>query len=144
MLEHDLDWLLDGVFIGCLYLLHLCTQQVTKSNTALSLICTLYEYSSPLHTHQCPQFSLVVSRAQVLLSQPSLQNSLSTDNSTNWVPGLRPFHTSLLVFSSQAGLQLNSLTHQPAASRHFTQLSWWQLQLRNSTEPAYNISARAT
>jgi hypothetical protein len=30
---------------------------------------------------------------------------LSTDNSTNWVIGWRPFHTHLVVFSSQADFQ---------------------------------------
>jgi hypothetical protein len=33
---------------------------------------------------------------------------LSTDSSTNWVPGWRPFHNNLPVFSSQAEFQLNS------------------------------------
>jgi hypothetical protein len=52
---------------------------------------------------------------------------LSTDNSTNWVSIWRPFHTNLLVFSSQADFQLNwqlntlSLTNQLL---HVTSLSW--------------------
>jgi hypothetical protein len=57
-----------------------------------------------------------------------------TDNSNNCFPGWRPFHTNLLVFTSQAdsqvitdNWQLNSFTHQPASSRHFTQLNCWQL-----------------
>jgi hypothetical protein len=33
---------------------------------------------------------------------------LSTDNSTDWVPGWRPFHTTHLVFSSQADLQVTT------------------------------------
>jgi hypothetical protein len=49
------------------------------------------------------------SRAQVLLTQPPVQNS--TDYYwqliINWIPGRRPFHTNLLVFSSQADFQLN-------------------------------------
>jgi hypothetical protein len=54
---------------------------------------------------------------------------LSTDNSTNWVPDWRPFHTSPLVFLHKitfncTDLQLNSLTHQPATSRHFIKLNW--------------------
>jgi hypothetical protein len=48
---------------------------------------------------------------------------LSTENSTNCIPGWRPFHTNLLVFSWQTDFQLNSLTHQPASSRHFTRLN---------------------
>jgi hypothetical protein len=56
---------------------------------------------------------------------------LSTDNSTNWVPGKRPFHTNLLVFSSHVHFQLNGtpaeLTHQPATSLHFTSLHFTSL-----------------
>jgi hypothetical protein len=32
---------------------------------------------------------------------------MSTDNSTNWFPGWRPFHTNILAFSSQTDLHLN-------------------------------------
>jgi hypothetical protein len=75
----------------------------------------------------------------------------STDNWTNWIRGLRPFHSSHLIFSLQADFQLTtdnwtlSLTNQLLhfTSLHFTSLNWtandWLL--RNSTEPAYNISA---
>jgi hypothetical protein len=45
------------------------------------------------------------SRTQVLLSQLPVQNSCQLI--TNWVPGWRPFHTNLTVFSSQADFQLN-------------------------------------
>jgi hypothetical protein len=66
------------------------------------------------------------SRSQVLLSQPPVQNSLSTDNATNWVPGWRPFHTNLLVFSSQVDFQLTTeLSHSPTSyftSLHSTEL----------------------
>jgi hypothetical protein len=45
------------------------------------------------------------SRAQILSSQSSLQNS-----TLNWqLPGWRPVHTILLVFSSQADIQLTTL-----------------------------------
>jgi hypothetical protein len=50
--------------------------------------------------------------------------------STNWVPGWRPFHTNLLVFSSQVDIQLTTeLSHSPTSSFHFTQL--------NCTQPAW-------
>jgi hypothetical protein len=53
---------------------------------------------------------------------------MTTDNSTNWVPGWRPFHTSLLVVPLQADSQLTTeFSHEPATSRHFTQLNCWQL-----------------
>jgi hypothetical protein len=65
-------------------------------------------------------------RTQVLLSQPPVHNSCEL--TTNWVPGCRPFHTNLLVFSSQADLQMTcpsnwtlSLTNQQL---HVTSLSW--------------------
>jgi hypothetical protein len=69
------------------------------------------------------------------LVEAALAELLSTDNSTNWFPGWRPFHTSLLFFSSQADFQLttdnwqlNSRAHKPATSHHFIQLNCWQLQ----------------
>jgi hypothetical protein len=59
------------------------------------------------------------SRAYILSSQPSVQNSLSTDYSNNW----RPFHTNLLVFSSQADF-LNCTATELSHSRtsYFTSL----------------------
>jgi hypothetical protein len=56
-------WLLDWVWIGYVDLLHLYTQLVIASNTALSLTYTLY--SSPLRTHYGSQSSLVVSWQQI-------------------------------------------------------------------------------
>jgi hypothetical protein len=56
----------------------------------------------------------------------------------NWLgPRLAAIsHQPLLVFSSQADFQLNwqlnPLTHQPATSRHFTLLNFWQLLTTNS------------
>jgi hypothetical protein len=65
------------------------------------------------------------SSSRDLTSQPPMQN-LSTDNSANWVPGWRPFHTSLQVYSSQADFQLtNKLSHSPTSyfmSLHSTKL----------------------
>jgi hypothetical protein len=52
------------------------------------------------------------------------RNSLSTVNSNYWVPGWRPFHTNFVVFPSHADFQLNSITHKPATSCHFTQLNY--------------------
>jgi hypothetical protein len=57
---------------------------------------------------------------QVLLSQLPVQK-LSTDNSTDWVPSCWPFHTNLLVFSSQADFLLTTeLSHSPTS--YFTSL----------------------
>jgi hypothetical protein len=65
-----------------------------------------------------------------------MQNCLSADNSTNWVPGWRLFHANLLTLSSLADFQLNG--HQPATSCHFTQLNYWQLQqLTRSDSQSY-------
>jgi hypothetical protein len=38
----------------------------------------------------------------------SCAEPLSNDDPTNWVPGWWPFHTNLLVFSSQAGFELTT------------------------------------
>jgi hypothetical protein len=102
------------------------------------------------------QSPLVVSWQQLLpreiLQLPSLRSSVHScpcrtlvnwQPSTKFVPGWWPFHTNLLVFSSQTDFQLNSLTCQPATSSHFTQVTarnW----LRNLTDRAHNISARTT
>jgi hypothetical protein len=75
---------------------------------------------------------------------------LSTDNSPTWVPGWRPFHTNLLVFSSQGDFQLTTeLSHSPTS--YFTSLHSAQLlttltnnKLAVSNCPAYNISALTT
>jgi hypothetical protein len=40
-------------------------------------------------------------------SQPPIQNSTELPTPTNGVPGWWPFHTNLVVFSSQANFQLN-------------------------------------
>jgi hypothetical protein len=87
------------------------------------------------------QFAIAVSRQRLLRGRfLSFPNSgplitagraelLSTENSTNWILGWRPFHTNLLVFSSQADFLLNwtfSLTNQLLhfTSLHFTSLNW--------------------
>jgi hypothetical protein len=82
-------------------------------------------------------YTLQISHIRVEFSFHSCSHAklLSTDISTNWVLGSWPFHTSLLVFSSQADFQLNcqlnSLTHQPAISlswcSHYITL-WWTQQ----------------
>jgi hypothetical protein len=74
---------------------------------------------------------------------------LSIDNSTNWIPGWRPFHTNLLVFSSQAHFQLTT-DNWTLSSRLFnvTLLNWTaensNQQLVASDCLAYNILARTT
>jgi hypothetical protein len=64
---------------------------------------------------------------------PSLLSLLYTARfkcqpSTMWVPGWRPYHTNLPVFSSQADFQLTTEhSHSPTnyfTSLHFTQLNW--------------------
>jgi hypothetical protein len=73
-----------------------------------------------------PRESLSFPRLGPLVTA-ALAELLSTDNSTNWVPGWRPFHTNLLVFSSRADFQLTtdnwtlSLTNQLL---YVTSLSW--------------------
>jgi hypothetical protein len=83
---------------------HLYTSLGTRI-TALSLISTLYK--SPQHSLPFPSNSFnsgdsSASRAQVLSSQPPVQNSTLNRQ----LPGWRPFHTNLLVFSLQADFQL--------------------------------------
>jgi hypothetical protein len=107
---------IDGVWIGdwlywpLVYTTRNYTLQITDAHRLVS--STYYSLHYPLVTAACPEF-------------------LSTDNSTNWVPGWRPFHQppSLLVtgWLSTDNWQLNSLTHQPATSYHFSQLNSWQL-----------------
>jgi hypothetical protein len=58
--------------------------------------------------------------APSLLSLP-WKAQLNCQPPTNWVPGWRPFHTNLLVFSSQAEFQLTTeLSHSPTS--YFTSL----------------------
>jgi hypothetical protein len=69
---------------------------------------------------------------------------LSTDYSSNWVPGWQPFHTNLLVFFSRADFQLNSLNNQPATSLHLTQLNYWQLIVTWLVSSLYKLGAGPT
>jgi hypothetical protein len=46
----------------------------------------------------------------------------STDNSTNWVPGWQPFHTNLLVFSSQADFELTTDNWTVSPTSYFMSL----------------------
>jgi hypothetical protein len=65
-----------------------------------------------------------------ILQLPALRSSchsrltefLISDNSTNWVPDWRPFHTNLIILSSQADFQLNSLLTNQLL--HVTSLNW--------------------
>jgi hypothetical protein len=72
---------------------------------------------------------------------------LPTDKSTNWVPGWRPFHTNLLVFSSQADFQLtwqlNCLTNQLL---HVTSLNWTadNFRLQLGWCPHYSLGVDTT
>jgi hypothetical protein len=133
----------DGVWIGyCIYWPLVCTTrnyilQITDTHILVSSV--YYSFHLPFPRNGFTDGDSSASSAQVLLSQPPVQNSLSTENSTNWVPGWRPFHTNFLVISSQADFQLNwqvnPLSHQPAASRHLTQLNCWQLQPTSNPLP---------
>jgi hypothetical protein len=49
------------------------------------------------------------------------EDVLSTDNSTSWVSVWPPFHTNLLVFSSQADFQLTT-EHSHSPTSYFTSL----------------------
>jgi hypothetical protein len=75
---------------------------------------------------------------------------LSTDTSTNLVPGWRPFLTSLLVLSPHARYQLPA-EFSPSPTSYFTSLHSTELLttptdnwLVASNCPAYNIWARST
>jgi hypothetical protein len=109
--RRGMDWWMD---LLTTYTYHLEQQVIT----VLSLIATLYKSLQYLLSlfpacylfirralaAACNSGDSSVSRAQVLSSQPPMPNS--TPKWTNWVPGWRPFHTNLLVFSSQADFQL--------------------------------------
>jgi hypothetical protein len=65
-------------------------------------------------------------RDQILLSQPPMQNPLSTENSSNWVSDWWPFHTNIVAFSLQAAFQLTTeLSHSPTG--YFTSLQATEL-----------------
>jgi hypothetical protein len=70
---------------------------------------------------------------------------LSTGNSTNWIQAGGHFTpTPSLLFTGWLATELNSLTHQPAASRHFTQLTAFRLLSSLyilGTDPTENIAS---
>jgi hypothetical protein len=88
--------------------------------TAISLISTLYK--SPQHPTSLFQPAVfspaflwqrflamdILQLHALTVSCAELSFQLTTDNSTNWVPGWRPFHTNFPVFSSQADFQLTT------------------------------------
>jgi hypothetical protein len=80
------------------------------------------------------------SRTQVLLSQPPMQNSCQL--TTRLAGSQSGGHFTLTCYSSlhrmTSNWQQNSLTHHPATSRHFPQLTAYVSQLQNSTDRAYN------
>jgi hypothetical protein len=108
----SLDW---WIYLLTTYTHHSQLQLII----ALSLIFTLYKsahHSLSLFWACCVFISRflattsnsgdsLASLAQILSSQPPVQNS--TDN---WqLPGWRPFHTCFIVFSSQADFQVTTL-----------------------------------
>jgi hypothetical protein len=72
--------------------------------------CTLHITDTQTSVLGLLQSPLTVSWQRLL--QMEFTQRLSTDKSTGWVPGWRPFHTNVLVFSSQTDFQLNCC--QPA------------------------------
>jgi hypothetical protein len=86
------------------------------------------------------------SHLQVLFVTATRAESLPSDNSSNWVPGWQPFHTSLHRLTTNwqlLSLSLSlSLTNQLL---HITSLNWTaDNSLQNSTDPTYNNSTQTT
>jgi hypothetical protein len=94
------------------YTLQIADTETNVLSLLQSPLAISWQWPLPVETLQLPAFRS---------SLPPVQNSLSTDNSTNWVPCWQPFHTNPLVFSSQADFRLNSLTNQLL---HVTSLDW--------------------
>jgi hypothetical protein len=136
--------LIDGVQTGywiCWPLVYTTQNYTLQITDIYRLVYSVYyslHYPFPCYGFsQRTFFSFLHSDLPVTASHAEL---LSTDNSTNWVPGWRPFHTNLLVFSSQA--HNLTLTNQLL---HVSSLNWTAENfLCNLTDPAYNISARTT
>jgi hypothetical protein len=134
----------DGVWIGFVDHLHtplgntsnysaianLHTLQITAAPLNLFLACCVFNSRSLATASNSADSSASrdhVVTVQWISRKWALTYQLTTSfhfTQLNFIPGWRPFHTNLLVFSSQADFQLNSLTHQPAASRHFAQPAW--------------------
>jgi hypothetical protein len=106
-------------------------------------------YRSVTHKYYCPRsirVQLAVSWQRLQLKKslqlPALRSFQShpcrtlvnCQPSTNWVPGWRPFHTNLQIFSSGADFQLNSVlptsyfTSVQFSSLQFTSLHFGSLQ----------------
>jgi hypothetical protein len=134
--RQGIDWILD-LLTTCIHHseLHFTVHWHTQTGV-LSLLQSLLAISWQ---------RLLLSEILQLPTPRSRTEFLSTDNSTNWVPGWWPFRTNLLVFSSQADFQLTTeLTHQPATSRHFTQLKCWQLLTNNHQTVKVKVKVKVT
>jgi hypothetical protein len=115
---------MDGVLIGywiywpLVYTARNYTLQITDTRRLVSSVYySLHQLFPGNGFYRGRFFSFLHSDPLVTAACAEL---LSTDSSSNWVPGWGPFHTNVLVFSSQSDFQLNSPTHQPATSRHWT------------------------
>jgi hypothetical protein len=121
---------IDGIWIGELDLLTTCTHH--------------WELPFTDHWHTEPnvlillQFLLAVSWQRLLpreiLRLPALKSSCHSrmyrafvrcQLTTNWIPGWRPFHTNLLVFSSHVTFNWPELSHSPTS--YFTSLLFTEL-----------------
>jgi hypothetical protein len=105
--RRGMDWILDllTTSVDCSEL-HFTDHWQTQTSVLSLLKVSTSRFLATAYTER--NFSAF--RAQVPVSQPPVQNSLSTDNSStcNCVPGWRPFHTNLLVFSSLADFRLTT------------------------------------
>jgi hypothetical protein len=126
---------IDGVWIGewiywpLVYTTRKYILQITDTHRPVSSVYYSLSTSRFLATASTEGDSSA-SRTQVLLSQSPVQNScqLKTQLTGSQCGGhfTPPSWSSLHRLISN--WKLNSLTHQPAASRHFTQLNCWQVQ----------------
>jgi hypothetical protein len=122
-LTMDGAWFGEWIYSQLTYNTRNYTLQTTDTHR---LVCSLYYTpTSRFLATVSTEGDFSVSRTQVFLSEPPVQNSLSTDNSTNRVPGWLPFHTNLLVFSSQTDFQLPTNNWIPSPTTYTSRSVNW-------------------